>query len=77
MTPRLIRITAKDLIRILRQHGYDFVRTKGSHQHFVHSTTGIRLTVPVHSGRIIGPGLLSSILKQARISPSALMKRKV
>ncbi|MFA4875231.1 MAG: type II toxin-antitoxin system HicA family toxin [bacterium] len=74
MTPRFARITAKELIKVLTRHGFVCIRIKGSHHHFVNHTTGIRLTIPVHAGKIIGPGLLSSILKQARIPPEALQK---
>lgn len=65
MSPRLPRITAKELIRFLRQNGFEMYDTKGSHQHFIHHVTGRKTTVPVHSGKIIGPGLLKAILKQA------------
>lgn len=76
MTPRLIRVTAKELIRLLTEHGFVFIRSKGSHQHFFHPISRIRITIPVHAGKIIGPSLLRSILKQAQISPGTLRKRK-
>lgn len=76
MTPRLIRITAKELIRLLTEHGFVFIRSKGGHRHFFHPISHIRITIPVHSGKIIGPGLLHSILKHAQISPEMLRKRK-
>jgi predicted RNA binding protein YcfA (HicA-like mRNA interferase family) len=75
MTPRLIRVTAKELLRLLANHGYRVVRSKGSHHHLVHPVSNLRLTVPVHAGKIIGPGLLRSILKQAQIPASSLKKR--
>lgn len=65
MSPRLPRITAKELIRFLKQNGFELYDSKGSHQHFVNRITGRKTTIPVHSGKIIGPGLLKSILKQA------------
>jgi len=74
MTPRLARMTAKELIRILVRHGFVCTRTRGSHQHFFHERLRIRVTIPVHHGKIIGPGLLLSILKQARIPPEALLE---
>jgi predicted RNA binding protein YcfA (HicA-like mRNA interferase family) len=75
MTPRLVRITARELIKVLAEHGFVCARIKGSHHHFVHRTEGIRLTIPVHAGKIIGPGLLRSILKQAGIAPEELLRR--
>lgn len=65
MSPRLPRITAKELIRFLKQNGFVMHRSKGSHQHFIQPTSGRIVTIPVHPGKIIGPGLLKAILKQA------------
>ena len=65
MSPKLPRITAKDLIRFLKQNGFIFDSSKGSHQHFVHPHKKTKVTIPVHSGKIIGPGLLKNILQQA------------
>ncbi|MBI2083461.1 MAG: type II toxin-antitoxin system HicA family toxin [Deltaproteobacteria bacterium] len=65
MSSRLPRLTAKELIRFLKGHGFEPFDSKGSHQHFVHPITKQKVTVPVHSGKIIGPGLLKAILKQA------------
>ena len=41
--------------------------SKGSHHHYIHPATKNKVTIPVHSGKIIGVGLLKAILKQARI----------
>lgn len=65
MSSRLPRITAKELIRFLKSQGFYFYDAKGSYQHFIHPETKKKVTVPVHSGKIIGPGLLRAILKQA------------
>ena len=62
---RLPRITAKELIRFLKHNGFELHRSKGSHQHFIHIQTGRIITVPLHAGKIIGPGLLKAILRQA------------
>jgi predicted RNA binding protein YcfA (HicA-like mRNA interferase family) len=75
MTPKLARITAKELIKILSHYGFVLIRSKGSHNHFLNKTTGVRVTIPVHAGKIIGPGLLRAILKQARIPPEAVLKK--
>ena len=75
MTPRLARITAKELIRILASYGFVCKRVKGSHHHFVNRTSGIGITVPVHAGKIIGPGLLKAILKQAKIPLESFLKK--
>ena len=74
MSPRLPRITAKQLIKILKKHGYVFVDSEGSHHHYAHSERPSKITIPVHPGKIIGPGLLKAILKQARLKPEDIFK---
>lgn len=74
MTPRLARVTAKDLMRILAKHGFVCTRSKGSHRHFVNPKSGIGVTIPIHAGRIIGQGLLRAILKQAQIPIEEMMR---
>lgn len=71
MSPRLRRITAAELLRLLAQHGFVVADQRGSHVHLKNSQN-LRLTVPVHKGRIIGPGLLMAILRQAGIDPGTL-----
>jgi len=68
LSSRLPRLTAKELIRILKKKGFVLIASQGSHQHFVNQDrSNLRVTIPVHSGKIIGPGLLKAILKQARL----------
>ena len=69
MSAKLRRVTAAELLRILRNYGFEIVDQRGSHAH-LENPRGIRLTVPVHAGRIIGPGLLLAILRQAGIDPT-------
>lgn len=72
MTPRLARLTAKELIRILKRKGFVCIGQSGSHAHFEHPISGRFTTVPVHSGKIIGPGLLKTILRQTGLNPDEL-----
>jgi len=60
-------VTARQLIRILGQHGFIRVRQSGSHAIFKHKD-GRRTTVPIHSSKTLGKGLLRQILKDAGIS---------
>lgn len=50
----------------LRRAGFRVLRVKGSH-HFLQHSDGLRTVVPLHSGEIIGPGLLSKILKDVEM----------
>ena len=64
--PKLLRLRGKELIRSLTKLGFEVIRVRGSH-HFLQHSDGRRTVVPVHAGEIIGPGLLSKILKDAEI----------
>jgi predicted RNA binding protein YcfA (HicA-like mRNA interferase family) len=56
-------MTAADLIRLLKQHGFEHVRSKGSHQIFKNRTTGKMTVVPLHRGDL-PKGTLLAILRQ-------------
>lgn len=56
-------ITAADLIRLLKQHGSEFIRAKGSHQILKNRTTGKMTVVPMHRGDL-PKGTLLAILRQ-------------
>jgi len=60
-------ISGKDLIKFLRKHGFEVIRTKGSHK-FLRHVDGRVTTVPTHSNESIGTGLLLKILKDCDIS---------
>jgi predicted RNA binding protein YcfA (HicA-like mRNA interferase family) len=63
---RLPRVTAKEIIKALTKSGFSYSSTKGSHRSYVKE--GKRVIVPFHTGRIVPPGTLKNILKQAGIS---------
>ncbi len=74
MSPKLPRLTAKQLIKKLREQGYILFETQGSHHHFIHPQKPGKVTIPVHAGKIIGPGLLKAILRQLKLRPEDLLK---
>ncbi|MFZ0953956.1 MAG: type II toxin-antitoxin system HicA family toxin [Candidatus Sulfotelmatobacter sp.] len=57
----------------LNWSGFRTVRTKGSHTFLRHSD-GRATVVPVHSGEIIGPGLLRAILRDVEMSVDDLLE---
>jgi predicted RNA binding protein YcfA (HicA-like mRNA interferase family) len=65
---KLPRIRARELLRVLRRMGFEVVRVRGSH-HFLKHPDGRVTSVPVHSGEIIGPGLLATILRDIELNP--------
>ena len=64
---RLPRLKGKEIIRILDKLGFEVVRSRGSH-FFLRHADGRVTTVPVHSGEVLGPGLLRSILRDVELS---------
>jgi predicted RNA binding protein YcfA (HicA-like mRNA interferase family) len=61
------QITGRELIAILRRHGFAIDRQSGSHVILIHRD-GRRVTVPVHAGRTLGKGLLRSIMNDAGLT---------
>ena len=70
--PRLPRVSARQLARALERQGFVFSRSRGSHRIYYHPQTGKRVTVPYHGGRIIPPGTLANILREAEIDREQL-----
>jgi len=67
------RLTADDLIAALERVGFRVLRVKGSH-HFLRHEDGRSTVVPVHSGEIIGPGLLHKIFRDCHLTADQLSK---
>ncbi len=70
---RLPRLKGKELVRALSRLGFSVVRTRGSHVFLKHAD-GRVTTVPVHSGEVIGPGLLRAILRDIEMTAEELLK---
>ena len=69
--PKLPRVTGKDVVRALLKAGFQRFDQEGSHV-YLHKRTGDtfgpRITVPVHSGKVLKPKTLRSILKASKIT---------
>ncbi|MES2677700.1 MAG: type II toxin-antitoxin system HicA family toxin [Pseudomonadota bacterium] len=59
-------MNSKEIIKILKEDGWQLVATKGSHQQYKHPLKKGRVTVP-HPSRDFPKGTLLSIFKQADI----------
>ncbi|HWQ99943.1 MAG TPA: type II toxin-antitoxin system HicA family toxin [Candidatus Methylomirabilis sp.] len=66
-------LTARDLVRVLRRIGFIEIRTSVSHVFFKHQD-GRATTVPFHSGKDIGRGLLIRILRDIELTVTDLLK---
>jgi predicted RNA binding protein YcfA (HicA-like mRNA interferase family) len=71
--PKQPIISGKDLIKQLSKHGYAVIRQKGSHVRLVNENANCKpITIPLH--KIIKPGLLHKILKDANLSLEDFIK---
>ena len=70
--PPLPRITGRELVRALGKLGWVVVVQKGSHAQLKHPARSGRVTVPLHAGETLGPGLLRSIMNRADITADDL-----
>jgi predicted RNA binding protein YcfA (HicA-like mRNA interferase family) len=65
------RLSGTEVIRALRRAGFEVVRRRGSH-HFLKHPDGRSTAVPVHSREVVGPGLMSKILRDVELNRSDL-----
>jgi predicted RNA binding protein YcfA (HicA-like mRNA interferase family) len=68
-----IRVTGKELMMALERAGFAVSRVRGSH-HYMHHQDERSTSVPVHAGETIGPGLLSKILRDTKLSRDELVQ---
>jgi len=63
---KLPRVAAREVESALLRTGFQFSHAKGSHRSYIKE--GKRVIVPFHGNRIIPPGTLRNILRQAGLS---------
>jgi len=71
---KLPRIMGRETIGALKKAGFAEVRMRGSHCYLYHEGKDRIVTVPVHSGKVLAPKTLKSILKQADMSVTEFKK---
>jgi len=65
-------LTGRQLIAALERLGFEVVRVKGSHR-FLRHPDGRASVIAAHTGESIGPGLLSKILRDCKLSRNDLL----
>lgn len=60
----LLFMKVKELLKLLKQEGWEEKNQKGSHLQLIHPDKPGKVTVPIHSGDI-PKGTVNGILKQA------------
>lgn len=58
------KMTVREITKMILSDGWYFVRQKGSHKQYRHSSKSGLVTIPNHSGDL-NPKTASTILKQA------------
>ena len=66
-------LKSRELISALQHAGFSVIRQKGSHARLKHPD-GRVVTVPIHAGQDVGRGLLRKILRDADLTPDALLE---
>lgn len=70
--PRLPRVTAGEVIRVIELLGFRLARSSGSH--FIYRRAdGTRVTVPCHAGAVLHPKVLKSIMADCGLSVETLI----
>jgi predicted RNA binding protein YcfA (HicA-like mRNA interferase family) len=64
---RLPRLSAEKLIHIIKRLGFKEVRQSGSHKIF-RNEAGKRITVPYHSGQVLHPKLINSVIRDLELT---------
>jgi predicted RNA binding protein YcfA (HicA-like mRNA interferase family) len=73
MSEKLPRVTANEMIKIVEKLGFHFSRQSGSHKIYKNDE-GKRVTIAYHSGKILHPKIVKSILVDAGISVDEFKK---
>lgn len=61
------------MLGALQNLGFQVIRTRGSH-HLLRHADGRMTVVPIHRGEVIGPGLLSKILRDCDLKRDDLLR---
>jgi len=73
MSEKLPRVTANEMIKIVEKLGFRFSRQSGSHKIYKNDE-GKRVTIAYHSGKILHPKVVKSILIDAGLSVEEFKK---
>jgi len=67
--PKLPRASGDKHIRTLQKAGWEINHIEGSHHILVKEGNPCHLSIPVHSGKVLGVGLLKRIMSKAALTP--------
>lgn len=67
MGEKILRLTAREIERLLSKYGFVLVSQKGSHRKWRNQTSGRQVIVPYHGGKTLPLGTLRNILINAEV----------
>jgi len=73
MSEKLPRVTANEMIKIVEKLGFHLSRQSGSHKIYKNNE-GKRVTIAYHSGKILHPKIIKSILVDVGMSVDEFKK---
>lgn len=71
---KLPLLSSKELCKFLEKEGFICLRQKGSHRFYQHPD-GRSTTVPIHTNKDIGKGLLLAILREIKMEREEFLKK--
>ncbi len=75
MSPRVPRLTGKQIEKAILQAGWYLHHSRGSHFYYRHpNKLGKQITIPIHAGEIIPQKTLGYILEQADLTLEEFVK---
>ncbi len=70
MSPRVRRMSCREVEAILRRYGFNLCSQKGSHRKWRHAKRRLQVIVPEHGGRNLPLGTIRSIFANTDIPES-------
>jgi predicted RNA binding protein YcfA (HicA-like mRNA interferase family) len=71
--PKIRPSPAQKIIKVLEKTGFKIIRQKGSHV-IMMNEKGVRVVIPVHTGKDVKPGLIRAIIKEAGLKREEFFK---
>ena len=68
MSKKLPRLTALEIIKVLKKLGFEESRSSGSHRIYKNNDKSKRIVIPFHSGKIIHPKIVKDLITVCNIT---------
>lgn len=72
--PKLPRVSGDLHVAAFKRAGWMINHIEGSHYIIIKEGSSIHLSIPVHSGKELGPGLLRKLIRTAGLTPEEYLE---